>query len=252
MRQRSGYTFSVRLVGLLTICLTSNMLWSQVPPAKTDSTQVDLTIPESDTLIVQVPPAPALVQSLIRTGFEIGVDYLKLPTFFWDEETKYEASFGFIFSTRWIVSIEAGHAAYTSEKAYKNAPDYTVEGDYGRLGLDYRVPITPQANISLGVRYARSAFEDRGTFHITNPLFDDIQQAVVRTGLAASWYEVVIGSERPLGRHFFLGGVFRLRLLNDFENFEPIPVNNIPGFGRTRDNTVPALNLFIKYRLGLN
>jgi len=49
---------------------------------------------------------------------------------------------------------------------------------------------------------------------------------------------------------FLLGWKFRLRFLMDFQNREEPRIYSIPGYGRTFDQVVPALNFYVKYRLG--
>lgn len=243
MKQRSNYIFN-------TIFLLA-LLAAPVALAQELNNEPDTAYVVADTIVAEVAAADTIPESTsFISGVGLGVDYLKLPTFFLNNETKYEGSFEIIFKNHYVVSLEAGHASYTSKRSYKNAPDYEVRGNYARLGLDYTAEFNPQTNIYIGLRYARSQFEDHGIFIISNELFNERRETIDRTGLEAAWFEVVVGSEQQMGKNFFVGGTFRLRFLNDFENFEPIPVYNIPGFGRSHDSTVPALNLFVKYRIG--
>ena len=105
-----------------------------------------------------------------------------------------------------------------------------------------------------------SLFEDRGQFLIESEFWEDFQQGFGSTDITASWMEIVIGTETylRLGKgktdapksRFLVGWKFRLRFLMDFENRDEPRIYSIPGYGRTFDNSVPALNLYVKYRIG--
>ena len=113
-------------------------------------------------------------------------------------------------------------------------------------------PIDLNNNFFIGLKYGKSSFGDMGEFEIGSELWENFQQGFDRNGLTADWGEIVIGSEMQFIPNLYMGWKFRLRILNDFENFEPIPVYGIPGYGRTFDKTVPVLNLFLRYRFKFN
>jgi hypothetical protein len=217
------------------------------------------TAPVLDSLVRDTLPVPMLTQQPViqRKKFippkpyalEIYLDYLKLTSLAVDYEQKYEGGVGILFSNRMILVFEAGHGTLTPRNAYKNS-NYTIEGNYGRIGVDYLLPFDPKNNFTVGLRYGRSYFQDQATYMIDGGMWDGYQNDFKRTNLIGHWSEIVIGSESELRKNMTIGFMFRFRILNSFANPDSsLPVFAIPGYGRTQDKTIPALNLFIKYRL---
>lgn len=183
-------------------------------------------------------------------AFEFGIDYGKLLTLPLDFENKAEVQLGLLTSANIRLSGEAGIGQLFPEEAFKNA-DYEVKGVYLRGGLDYFIPLGIKNTIYFGGRYAKSFFGDEGQFEIGSELWENFKQGIDRDDLTADWYEIVFGSENEWKPNLFLGWRFQLRILWEFENFEPVRVYNIPGYGRTFDESIPALSLYIKYRFKL-
>lgn len=178
--------------------------------------------------------------------FEITLDYLKLLTFAFPEETKLEAGIGFISKINIGINVELGYGEKTPEDFYKNA-DYKVYGYYGRAGLSYYFPFKAGTNLIIGVKYAMSQYQDEATFSILSSLWDDYEDYFQRTDLEASWVELILGSESSVAGNLYFGFTFRMRFLIQADNFSTFEVYSVPGYGRTFDNFVPALNLYVKY-----
>ena len=90
-------------------------------------------------------------------------------------------------------------------------------------------------------------YQDEAFFSITSSFWDDFDGEFQRTGLEASWAEFYLGSESSVKGHLYFGFSFRMRFMIQADNFDPFQVYSIPGFGRSSDTIVPALNLYIKY-----
>lgn len=194
------------------------------------------------------------------SGFELLVDYGKILTLPLPQENKWEAGAQLRLFERIVLVGEYGQAVLNPNSGAENTSFYTIEGAWYRLGLDYYTALDPKNFYYAGLRYAVSDFSDAGELWLTSDLFPDYRQAFGSDDLQASWVELVLGSETSLTigkedsklriRGLFLGWKFRFRVLLEFENRELQPVANIPGFGRAEDKTVPALNLYLKYRFG--
>lgn len=184
-------------------------------------------------------------------AIQIGLDVLKLGSFALDRETKYEGQIGFGFKQVTLV-LEAGHAYYASALAYKNSEDYSVEGDYYRVGLDYAFNITAKSQLILGVRYGTSNFGHQGTFEVYSALWDNYLTTVPssqKSGATANWGEVILGSQSNIAKNLYFGWYFRLRKILERTTYEPIDIYYVPGYGKSIDGSVPAVNLFLKYRI---
>lgn len=184
-------------------------------------------------------------------AIQIGLDLLKLGSFALDRETKYEGQVGFGYKRLTLV-LEAGHAFYASALAYKNSEDYSVEGDYYRVGLDYAFNIGPKSQIILGLRYGISTFGHQGTFEVHSELWDNYIATVPasqKSGATANWGEVVLGSQSNIAKNLYFGWYFRWRKILERTTYDPIDIYYVPGYGKSIDNSVPAINLLLKYRI---
>lgn len=183
---------------------------------------------------------------------DFSIDYGKLATaLFTQFESKYEGGGSILLRKNIQLAVDVGYAELNPQNAFKNATSYTIKGKYGRIGLDYFIKYDRANHLFFGLRYGRSTFEDQGVVEIVSSLGESFQLRVDRKALTASWFEVVGGSETKLFKKLdlYVGMLLRWRIQHKFENFEPIPVYAIPGYGRTADKTVPALNMYIKYNL---
>lgn len=175
------------------------------------------------------------------------LDYGKLLTIPTNFETKYEGGVELLFLEKFPLIIEAGQATLTPEGAYSNGT-YESEGFYYRVGAGYVSQWKPKNKIGLSVRYASSTFNETGRIFIESPsgAQDDFIQSIKRKDLKATWYEIVVYSDRKLSELFSIGLNLRLRILGSYDEQEGVDVYSIPGYGRSFDKTIPAANFFLK------
>lgn len=181
----------------------------------------------------------------------LSVDYPKLATFAWSQQTKWE--FGVEVLTKWglMPVAEYGFGSITPINRYQNA-NYRSEGNYWRAGMHYFIPYDRKSDFYFGVLYAQSRFSDAGTLQIAGGgAFPDLAYEFGRNNLEATWLEFVFGSEALSYKSFYFGWSLRYRRMLNFENVpdEAIPVASIPGFGASNFRNLPVVTLFIKYRL---
>lgn len=184
-------------------------------------------------------------------GIQIGVDLVKLGSFAIDQETKYEALAGISYKNLTLVA-EAGHSLFAYRNSYKNSEDYEVEGGYFRVGLDYAFSKGAKNQILVGVRYAKASFGDRGSFITKSELWEDFTytlDADTRNNSTATWGEVVVGTQTLIFKNAYFGWYFRFRKLFERTEYDPIDIFYIPGYGKSFNNSIPALNLFLKYKI---
>jgi hypothetical protein len=188
------------------------------------------------------------LQSRRAFGPEIWVDYGKIALYATEFESKLEGGFLWRFGKIAPVFI-AGYSQLTPSQAIKNG-EYTSEGYYFRTGLEYFLSINRKNRLILGLRYALAEFEDDGNYVISSDLWPDETGFFQRSDLSASWAELIIGSEMTLSEsRWIAGGYFSLRAMIDRDEFDLLDIYAIPGYGRTTDKTIPALQLYIKFSL---
>lgn len=212
-----------------------------------------------DTVAIAPPTESVEIKKLI-SGVELKIDYGKLLTLWTQFESKYEAGLNIRLYERIVLAGEFGYAELDPLKAYDNALYYTVTGSYARLGLDYYTVYDPGNFYYAGLRYAVSNFMDEGVFLFDSEFWEDFQEGFGSEDINASWIELVLGTEtflkvgkkaksRPKSP-LLIGWSARLRILTDFVNRDEPRIYSIPGYGRTFNNITPALNFYVKYRIG--
>lgn len=184
------------------------------------------------------------------SSIAVSVDYGKLAAQFLNTESKYEFGGQVELKDRLVLIGEYGFSTLTPHGAYQNT-DYTSEGSYFRLGLGYKIDFTAKNNLYFSARYAKANFKDKGALDITSAsgLYDDLFEPFVRDNLSAQWFEVVMSSEAKLWKGLYAGFHLRLRIMDKYDKQEPLDVYTIPGYGRTFDKSIPAVNLYLKYAL---
>lgn len=185
-----------------------------------------------------------------KFNFDIALDYGKILTIPSGFEKKMEIALGVTIKGKLQLIGELGYGNLTPKEAIKNG-SYESDGIYYRAGLAYGGEFISKNYLSLGIMYGMSDFEDRGTVIIQSEVWGDNQEHFQRSGLTATWFEIILISEQKINNRILLGSKFRFRKLRSFENdYEP-EVYSIPGYGQTFIKSIPAFNLFIKYRLKL-
>ncbi len=175
------------------------------------------------------------------------VDYGKLLTIPSKAETKYEAGLELTFYERIPLIVEVGSGILTPPQAFSNGI-YESNGIYFRVGVGYVAPLSPKNDLGITFRYGMSSFSESSRFVIesTSGIQSTLVREINRSGLSGSWFETVIYSDRKLNDLFSIGMNLRLRVLINYDRFEPIDVYAIPGYGRTFDKSVPGVNFFVK------
>jgi hypothetical protein len=228
-------------------------------------TWVNQTIAQDSTSVMTNDSSRAMIEKPITEEGEsdavqtlsvgIAFDYLKLHTLVAQESEKWEAAVNFRIWDKVSVIGEYGIAELTPEDAYKNS-DYRSEGNYYRIGFDYHFTVIPNNFLFLGLRYAQSSFNETILYEIGNPVFQNEIGQLTRSNLNATWFEFVLTSEKKVRKILkrdipdllSLGFKFRLKSLQEYDNFADFEVKNIPGYGRTNIALNPEFNLYIKFR----
>lgn len=193
-----------------------------------------------DALVIPQHIAQAPYVPLVQT-IGVAADYGRLAMNLWtQQERRYAGSLHIVFRKNIQLSATWGSQKLVKKCELGNKSGYTAAGHYGRIGLDYFVFYKPRYNLYAGLCHGRSYFKNCTTPENEHNISND---------LAASWWELNIGSEQQLFRDFglYAGLIFHLRGWGSFAPFEPAINYVVPGYGRCVQKVVPALTLYIKY-----
>lgn len=210
---------------------------SQSDSAATSIQTESVELPE-DT-IASVP-----LRTLIPS---IYIDYGKLLTIPLATETKYEVGVEFLIKEKVPLIFEVGMATLNPTKVYANGT-YEAEGVYYRFGSGIYSQWQTKNKLGLTFKYGVSSFDEtavlktENTINIPRTLSDSYE----RTNISASWMEFGVYTDRSINRFLAIGMNLRFRYLLDYDRQTPDDVYAIPGYGRSFDQSIPAVNLFLK------
>ncbi len=192
-----------------------------------------------------------------KVALLLSADYGKGLESLVNKQTKWEFGLGLLLAKKYNFVAEYGYGLLNPESVINNG-SYTAEGYYYRVGFEHMFRVSPKRYLSLGVLYAATNFADYGSARIKSDLWDDLDVSFNRENLSAYWFEVIINTEGPLLKvdqgflsNFYWGTRFRIRIMGSDLSQPDFDIYAVPGFGRTYSAVVPAVNLFIKYRIDL-
>jgi hypothetical protein len=172
-----------------------------------------------------------------------------------NKQTKWEFGVSVLASQKFLFSGEYGYGQLNPQSVINNG-SYTSEGNYYRAGFEYVYTIVPRTSLSTGIMFAYSDFSDYGNVQIESDLWNNIDETFERADLTASWLEWIVNTETPLTKvdkgffgNFYWGLRIRIRILISDINQPDFDIYAIPGYGKTYSNVVPAVNLYLKYRI---
>ena len=190
-------------------------------------------------------------------SIELMVDYGKGLESLISDQKKWEFGAGIIYKNKISLNAEYGYAKLFPESVVMNGT-YQVEGDYLRVGAEYLFTVGVNRYLSVGGMYASSNFDDYGTVQVLSELWPSLNEEFTRTGLTAQWAEIILNTQGPVFNTeqgflsgFYWGIRFRLKLMLTDLDQQGFDIYAVPGFGKTYSKALPAVNLFIRYRLKL-
>ncbi|MBL3655576.1 DUF6048 family protein [Fulvivirga sediminis] len=253
----------IRLLLIFSICSlfafrataqTDSLLVSPQPDTmvtEIDTIRTDSTINASiitDSTQQTTNKKPEKVKVKVKNAFQVFIDYGKIITLATDYETKYEGGIAFQMTNKFVLVGHIGQAELNPANAIKNG-DYTAKGQYFKAGINYLLPLDNFNYFYVGGRYGMATYDESGSYEVSSTLWPSVTESFDRSALSATWGEVLVGTERKLTDYVIVGATFALRFMIEKETFEPVDTYSIPGYGRGFDNTVPAVNLYLKLSL---
>lgn len=194
-------------------------------------------------------------QDTLRTyGPRFGIDLARFIYFFSDpSQIGAEASVDFEIYKNLFPVFEAG---YTSMDDDEELFDYSSNGAYGRIGVDYNV--LPSKNRSLhhsitfGFRYGMSVFKHRSeNIIIPGDYWGDYEPGPYENNLTGHWLEMVMGAKTEVLPNFFLGWAVRYKFLLNPDMDPLMAPELIPGYGTGGESGIFGFSYSVFYKIPL-
>jgi len=195
-------------------------------------------------------PVDSLVKKSYRpTGIRLGTDIISLAKIpFSDEFDGWEITADVDFY-RYYFTVEVGN---WEKSLVGESQSYFNSGNYYRLGADVNILLKdPDRNmVFLGLRYARSDFQEQLNYIDSDPVFGDIQQNLTNSNMSAGWGEVTVGLRVKIWKELWMGYTARLKVAPGLSTSGQFDTYDIPGYGLASKNTYWGFNYQVYYRFG--
>jgi hypothetical protein len=132
------------------------------------------------------------------------------------------------------------------------ASDYYNEGSFIKVGPDINFfHKDPKQNaLFIGLRYARSKYQDYIIYDYQNQVYGDNTKRVSNGELKSNWFEITTGLKVRLTRYVWSGYTarFKFRVNDNYENNALAP-HWIPGYGAATRESAWGLEYWLIFRV---
>ena len=182
--------------------------------------------------------------SAVRVGTDV-TDLLHSA--FDDKVSKYQLLADIDVHKFFLVGEYGNYKTITFDRQFS----YDNKGQFYRVGFDYNILHHSVENnvMFVGLRYARSVFDDKTLFVLQNPIWGTEPILVGNDGVTGTWYEITSGLKVRIWNQIYLGYTFRIKFILRQDGIGTADTFSVPGFGRTDRSTTVGLNYQIFYRL---
>lgn len=188
----------------------------------------------------------------VASSMRVGIDATAIGQSVFDPSLNFFEINSDMTFKKYIFSFDFGAMNYNRGfKSEARNADYFNQGQYFRLGADFNlIPVDVDNNaIFIGLRYARSFFNEKLDFRISDPVYGELDQKLNNSGMTAGWMEVVAGMKVKVVKNIFCGYTFRYKFQRRRSSFQDFIPHEIPGFGRERSKNVVGFNYHIFYQI---
>jgi len=136
------------------------------------------------------------------------------------------------------------------ENTYGETYTYENTGNYLRFGGDWNFVKSKKSGnaISLGLRYARSRFNDRLDY-TGDQGFGTLDYDFENPDLKARWVEVTFNLRGKVISNFYMGFTTRWQLMRKIDGEGQLEAFDVPGFGNTKRKNSTAFDYYLMWRI---
>ncbi|MEQ9301319.1 MAG: DUF6048 family protein [Cyclobacteriaceae bacterium] len=129
--------------------------------------------------------------------------------------------------------------------------NYSGTGSYYRVGIDMNLtPFNPDRNtIFLGMRYARSRFQETLNYDASDSVWQDVQLEESHEGMSSRWLEITGGMKVRVWQNLSIGYIIRYKIFRKINGVPELDNYIVPGYGLARKNTNMGFGFYVHYRL---
>lgn len=228
----------VFLICSILLCCVNSSFGQQV----TDTVET-----AADSVVIEKSPKAPL-DFYYPTSIKLGVDLAAIGTsLLSDKREVYEFQADIDFHRLYL----AGSFGKASYELNEETFTYRNDGTFFRIGADVSfLKFDPDYNtLTVGLRYARSSFDESMTVNGTDPVFGNFTDEQTNSGVSAQWFELTSGLRVEMFKNIYMGYTFRIKLnrkIKDASNFRSYET---PGFGLSQFKNRWSFHYYVMYRI---
>lgn len=199
----------------------------------------------------KVDKADTVKLSFIPKGLRLGFDLMGATRTVIDNGIKELEFSADVEIHRYLINLEYGK--FDATRKGNDNSIYTNNGSYLRGGIDINMlkKDTETNVLFLGVRYAKSTFDDQLQYGQTNALFGDVIIDRSNTNISARWLELTAGIKLHITSNIWLGFTNRFKFAKKLDESTSLTPHDIPGYGKAGKDNYWGFNYQIMYRIPL-
>jgi hypothetical protein len=150
---------------------------------------------------------------------------------------------------KYLVAVELGRY----ERTYEGETfQYEVQGSYFRAGIDKNFMFRDSQGTAffIGLRHGRAVLNHQMDYSFADPnwgLFEGNSRTT--NGIKANWMELAMGLRVRIYRELWMGYTGRLKFGLSTRGDEALEAYDVPGYGRTTENSYWGFNYYVQYRI---
>lgn len=170
-------------------------------------------------------------QVFVRAGFDLS--RLALPYVRNNGSHALEFSIDGELNYNFFPTVEFGRQ---SLKRNTDSLNYTMSGNYFRLGLDYNLlkykHRLDRDIFFIGVRMAASQFSHEAPKAVVSGVLGTVEGSIPKSDLKVMWGEAVVGLKGELLKNLYMGVTVRAKMMFTHTAYHNMTPYIVPGFGK--------------------
>ena len=183
---------------------------------------------------------PKRTDNYIRMkGIRVGMDVTRPFQDSWTKGNRYGSEFSFDMEI-WPNLFPVFETGYDVMKVKTDYVDYSGNGTYSRIGMDYNFLQAENKNdkdlLFFGLRYGFTLARQQVDHYSVDSYWGPINGRFGSQNYFAHWGEFLVGIKGEIFRNFYMGWTVRGKVKMHHKDLGIPPVFFIPGFGKATKN----------------
>lgn len=183
---------------------------------------------------------PKRTDNYIRMkGIRVGMDVTRPFQDLWTKGNRYGSEFSFDMEI-WPNLFPVFETGYDVMKVKTDYVDYSGNGTYSRIGMDYNFLQAENKNdkdlLFFGLRYGFTLARQQVDHYFVDSYWGPINGRFGSQNYFAHWGEFLVGIKGEIFRNFYMGWTVRGKVKMHHKYLGIPPVFFIPGFGKATKN----------------